>query len=75
MEPSTFADLSFFHVGFMLFHGLVSLALYSWWFKGVIVSPWWGPGTKPMKALPVSAIPDFQIAFPCIIQSPNLFLF
>ena len=37
--------------------------------------PLWSPGAMSLKDLAISLISSFQIALPCIVRWPNLFLF
>ena len=41
----------------------------------VCCKPTFGPGAVPLEDLAISPIPGFQIALPCIIWWPNLFIF
>ena len=41
--------------------------------RGQCKPPLWGSGAKSLEDLIISAIPGFQIAFPWIIHSPDLF--
>ena len=66
LYPSTFAGLRF----------LWRIQFYDLRIWGAVVSlPCRVQGAMPLEALAVSSIPDFQIAFPCIIWWPNLFRF
>ena len=45
-----------------------TLALAAWVHMWCCKPTLWGPGPMPLDALAILPIPDFQIAFPCIIQ-------
>ena len=70
--PSTFLT-SVFHEGLSFMavgHNrmcISMLALAAGGSRGCDKAPLWSSGAKSLEALTISAIPGFQIAFPCII--------
>ena len=66
LYPSIFADLRF--------SWRIELIDCRIW-GAVVSSPCGVQGAMPLEALAISSIPGFQIACPCIIRWPSLFLF